>query len=333
MKSSARAVVVHPAFAIERRDLNDFLQEFGPYEGRYVPSYPSNWTAECVKHIEEHDLKPVERKRWLETVLQLDHCTTFPVDRPWDKAADWEANASGYLKARPDALIIGNALDPEPFSAWPQSVEEVRESRCRSWPYRGAVGEYLEVCRPLLVKAPAAYFIDRFLDPLASPVENLLRSVFAAIKGSKCYQVHLITRHQACGGKGGDPKTWLPKIEIESELNRLYASHVGKDRELLVHLVEEPRWGVEDLRLHDRFFLTKFGVIKFGKGFVLDDLKHPQNTAVVLDRNRHEGLKREYIDGVTRFGELIPRAAGIPRPSKVTTIAVRGSDTTFNQNF
>ena len=326
MTSSARAVVVHPAFAIEWRDVVDFLGEFGPYNGRYVPSYPSNWTAECVKHIEELDLKPVERARLLEKVRQnIPHCIADSVNRPWDKAADWEANASGYLEARPDALIIGSALDPEPFSAWPQRVEEVRESRCTSWAYRGAVGEYLKACKPLLVNAPAAYFIDRFLDPLASPVENLLLSVLATIKGSKCHQVHLITRHQACGGKGNDPKTWLPKIKIESELNRLYASRVGKDRELLVHLVEEPRRGVEDLLLHDRFFLTKFGAIKFGKGFVLDDLKHPQNTAVVLDRNRHEGLKREYIDGVARFRERLPKTPEIPRPSNVTTIAVRGA--------
>jgi len=327
MTSSARAVVVHPAFAIEWRDVNDFLGEFGPDEGRYFPSYTSNWTAECVKHIEELDLKPVERKRWLEKVPQLKHCTTFPVDRHWDKAADWEENASGYLKARPDALIIGNALDPEPFSAWPQSVEEVKDSRRRNWMYRGTVGEYLQACKPLLVNAPSAYFVDRFLDPLESSVENLLVPVLDAIKGSTCFEIHLITRHQTCGGKKNERNRslWLPLHKIESDLNRLYASRVGKSCKLLVHLVEEPRRDEADLRLHDRFFLTKFGAIGFGRGFVLEEQEHPQDTAYAVDKGVHDRLKRYFIDGVARFRERLPEKPGIPRPSNVTTIAVRGA--------
>jgi hypothetical protein len=78
--------------------------------------------------------------------------------------------------------------------------------------------------------------------------------------------------------------------------------------------------------------LTNFGAISFGRGFVLEDQEHPQEMAHVVDRDQHEKLKREWIDGVARFWERLPEKPGIPRPSKVTTLAVRGSDTTFNQN-
>jgi hypothetical protein len=326
MMSDARAVIVHPAFALEWRDVSDFRGEFGPYNGRYVPRYPTTWTAECLKHLKELDLKPMDRARLLESVRRdLLHCTA-PGEGLWDASATWEANVSRISKECPDALIVGNGLDPEPFSAWPESVSDVRDSRCRSWAYRGTVREYLQACKPLMVNAPAAYLIDPYLDPLAPSVEDLLRSMFEAIKGSRCYQIHLITRHQTCGGKKNEANhsSWMPLAKIESELNRLYASQVGKERSLIVHLVDKPRREEAELRLHDRFFLTNFGAISFGRGFVLEYQEHPQETAHIVDRSVHEKLKTEFIDGVARYRERLPLLSGIPRPSRVTTLIVSG---------
>lgn len=325
MKGEPRPVVVHPAFAIEWRDVDDFRGEFGPYNGRYVPRYPATWLAECLSHLEGLDLKPVERTRLLETARhELRHCTT-PGDATWPDPTAWEASAQQFLKAHPQALVVGNAMDPQPFNAWPQSVRQVRESRRRSWAYRGTVGEYLSACKPLLVNAPAAYMIDPYLDPLAPSVEDLLRSIFEVAKGSRCYQLHIVTRRQACGGKADAPEAeWLTDQEILAKLKELYAVRVGKGRSLVVHLVKRGRPSSDNLRLHDRFFLTNFGAISFGRGFVLPEQEHAQETAHVVDRDLHERLKQQYIDGVARHREGLPRVAGIPYPAEVTSLCVTG---------
>jgi hypothetical protein len=326
MKSEPRPVVVHPAFAIEWRDVDDFRGEFGPYNGRYVPRYPSTWLAECLSHLEGLDLKPLERKRLLETASQeLRHCTT-PGDSPWQDQTTWEANAQQLLRSHPQALVVGNALDPDPFDGWPQSVQQVRDTRRRSWAYRGTVSEYLSACKPLLVNAPAAYLIDPYLDPLAPAVEHLLRSIFDVAKGSRCYQFHIVTRRQACGGKADavDKSEWLTDQVVLAKLEEFYAARIGKGRSLMVHLVTRGKRNSEHLRLHDRFFLTNFGAISFGRGFVLEKQEHAQETAHVVDRDLHERLKHQYLDGVTRHREGLPRVAGISYPAQVVTLMVSG---------
>jgi hypothetical protein len=326
MKDELRTVIVHPSFAIEWRDVDDFRGEFGPFNGRYVPRYPSAWVAECLSHLETLDLKPLERTRLLEVATkELRHCTS-PGDVTWEDRKNWEENAQLLLKKHPQALVVGNALDPEPFSGWPQSVQEVRESRRRSWAYRGTVSEYLSACKPLLVNAPAAYMIDPYLDPLAPAVEDLLRSMFDTGKGSRCYQYHIVTRRQACGGKSdaADRLEWLTDQQILSKLQELYAAAVGKGRSLSVHLVHRGRSAPYNLRLHDRFFLSNFGAISFGRGFVLEKQELAQDTAHVVDRDLHQRLKHQYIDGVTRHRERLPPVAGIPYPTEVTTLAVYG---------
>jgi len=250
----------------------------------------------------------------------------MPGDIAWSEEMTWEENAQRLLRSRPHALVVGNALDPQPFTGWPESVQDVRETRRRSWAYRGTVGEYLKACKPLLTNAPAAYLIDPYLDPLAPSVEDLLRSIFDAAKGSRCYQIHLVTRRQACGGKKdlNDKVNWLTDEEISKSLKDLYASRLGKDRRLLLHLVQQGRHGEDALRLHDRFFLTRFGAISFGRGFVLERQETTQESAFVVDRELHERLKHQYIDGVARHREGLPKVPSVSYPAAVATIELTG---------
>jgi hypothetical protein len=241
----------------------------------------------------------------------------------WENEKPWSANVATAIPAEATALVVGDALDPAPFTAWVETVDAIRQTRRRSWSYHGSVSEYVEFCRPLLVNSPAAYLIDPFLDPFSDFSENLIRSLFACAKGSCCYSLEIITRRAACGRQGKpDDAPILPYMEIDEWFRSTYRDWVPKDRALKLHLVDDGPFGSEALRLHDRYFLTKHGSVKFGQGFVVGNQKVPTQNAFVTDKDHHTQLKQTFIEGVARHRERQPRIPGIPYPIDVQTTVV-----------
>lgn len=323
---SSPSVLVDPKFAIEWRDIEDFLGEFGPFNGRYIPRFPSDWTAQIKKYVEElsfDSLGPVKKQAILERIRRdLPLCST-PVSWNYIDSLSWSTNVQKAFDKLDRLIIVGNALEPEPFLAWVDAIEAIRQTRKRSWPFHGTISEYLDFCRPLLLSSPAAYFIDCYLDPLSNVAENFIRSLFSLVKGSKCYSIEIITRRSAIRLDGTRLESrQCSDSDIEIEFKRIYQSIVPKDKSLKIHIVSEGKLGGDALRLHDRFFVTNYGSINFGQGFLFIDQRAPQLNAFVSDRSHHEFLKRVYIDGVARHAERLPKTSGIPYPIRVTSICL-----------
>lgn len=323
-----RQVLVDPRFALEWRDISDFLGEFGPHNGRYVPRYPNDWNDRLRSHFNELTIgagDPVKGKALKERVFKEAPLCTVPVGWKWEDHQAWSNNVENVLPEVSVVIVIGDALDPTPFSSWTDAIDDIRGTRRRTWPYHGTISEYVEFCRPLLVNSPAAYLIDPYLDPFSDVAENLIRSLFSIAKGSRCYSIEIITRRSACAmGERPDSAPPLPFIEIDNRFKRTYRDWVPKDRHLKLHLVDEGSFASDALRLHDRFFLTTHGSLKFGQGFVLGNKKLPQQNAFVVERDHHIQLKQTYIDGVARYRDRLPRIAGIPYPIDVNTTTLTG---------
>jgi hypothetical protein len=318
-------VLVDPHFALEARDVGDFLAEFGPFNGRYVPRYPSDWSARLRAHLEDLSVSnPVKRKAMEERLRSEAYLCTVPVGWKWQSERSWRWNVEQQSPAKENQLVVGDAVDPEPFRAWPDALEEIRETRRRSWPFHGSVDEYLDACTPLLINSPTAYLIDPYLDPFSEVGEVLLGAVFAAVKGSRCYSIQIITRRSACGSRGR-PEDAPPMSDegIQSQLDMIYGDALPKDREMRLHLVSEGRAGERWLRLHDRFFLTTHGAINFGQGFFVLKQPLPQQNAFVLDKGHHMVLKCTYIDGVARWNECLPRLPGVAYPKDVNSFKLQ----------
>lgn len=323
---SSRTVLVDPRFAIEWRDIEDFLGEFGPFNGRYVPRYPSNWTDQIRKYIEDlslDSLGPVKKQAAIERIRrELPLCST-PVGWGYDDSLSWPANVNKILDQIRDFVIVGDALEPEPFLSWVDAIQDIRQNRKRSWPFHGTISEYLYFCRPLLLNSPAAYLVDCYLDPFSNVAENFIRSLFSSSKGSRCYSIEIITRRTSIGSAGTRPESkQRGETNIEFEFKRIYQDIVPKDKNLKIHIVSEDKVGSDTLRLHDRFFLTKYGSISFGQGFLFVDQKSPQQNAFVTDSGHHKLLKQTYIDGVARYHEKLPKISGIPYPLNVESICI-----------
>ncbi len=328
MTSDVKPVVVDPCFALEGRDLEDFFSEFGPFSGRYVPRFPNSWPSMLRSYIEDQsvvELPPVRRQRLLERIRRELETSTYPVNWQWDDSLSWADNVVRTGNKPLGALIVGHALEPAPFLPWTDAFQEIRESRWHSWAFRGLVDEYLRACTPLLLNSPAAYLVDQYLDVFSDAGKKILSSLLNASKGSKCYAIEVVTSWRACGsryhGQASEPMSYK---EIERTLSSIYSGLRPSDRALRLHLVRQGELGSEELRLHDRFFITRFGAINFGQGFLMLDQPLPQQNASVVSREHHERLKLTYVDGVARHKEKLILKPGIPTAKDVQTIELRG---------
>ena len=314
--------IVSPFFPLEWRDVEDFLGEFGPYNGRYVPRYPHDWEKMLRQHLEEMDTSPVKRAAHYEKLRREAALCTTPVDWAWDATKTWGRNVGALSDKTEQANIVGDAVDPTPFQSWGDLTRDIKRSRCRSWSFHGSVSDYVRLITPLLLNSTTAYLIDPYLDPCSTTFENLLLSLFQRMKGSKCYRLELITRQSACGNrKKEDPKTWMSFGEIESSFQTIYSHALPKDRTLKLHLIEEIPARDEFLKLHDRFFLTEHGAINFGQGFLMGKKQAAMN-AFLVDKPHHDFLKDQYINGVSLYHDKRPIKKSVASPKNVISFEV-----------
>lgn len=323
-KIKSRPVIIDPAFAIEWRDVDDFFNEFGPYNGRYVPCYPNDWPKRLRSHVQELDVPPVKRKR-LETKIssQARLCTVVQ-NWEWDDSKAWKDNLRKLDIQLNDAVVVGDALDPEPFHNWQEAVDEIRASRARSWLFNGTVSEYQQLCAPLLLASPAAYLVDPYLNPFEFEVEQLLRNLLAMMQHSRCYSLEIIRRWPAndISSKSGY-SCYDELTKIEHDLLG-YQRFIPKGCTFKFHFVVEAK-SANMLRLHDRFFLTKYGAINFGHGFRIVGKGIPQQNAFVVDAEHHNSLKQIYIHGVAYFKEQHPRLPDVPVARDVFTLTLKSN--------
>lgn len=317
-------VIIDPNFPLEWRDIDDFLNEFGPFNGRYIPSYPNDWSVRLKAHVEELDLLPLKKQEMVTKIWQLARLCTVPENWEWQDSKTWKQNLNDVQKLLNQSIIVGDAFDPSPFDSWRDAIDDIRSSRKRSWTFKGAISGYIDLCRPLLLSSPAAYLIDPYLNPLNEDAEFLLRAFLEKMKGSRCYSIEVITRWPIEDPNNKTSASQHLSIQgIDNKLRETYQNLVPKKCTLKIHAIKEGK-GDGYLRMHDRFFLTNFGAINFGHGFRIDGRGDSIQSAFVVDRDHHTMLKKIYIDGVAYFREKHISNRTLPTPQDVITFTVQG---------
>ena len=324
INNNSSRVIVDPAFALEWRDVDDFLNEFGPFNGRYIPSFPNDWSLRLKAHVEELDLLPRKRQEMVTKIWQLARLCTVPEKWDWEHSKTWKENLTHASKILGESIIVGDAFDPSPFQLWRDAIYEIRASRKRGWNFKGSISEYIDLCRPLLLASPAAYLVDPYLNPFKDEIEFLLRAFFEKIKGSRCYSIELITRWpiEDIHNRASDAR-YLSIQDVENKFRETYQNIVPKKCTFKIHAVKEGR-GDGFLHMHDRFFLTKFGAINFGYGFKIVNHGPRLLNAIVVDRDNHENLKKIYIDGIAYFKKNQKSTFLFPVPYDVETFSISG---------
>lgn len=309
---------ISPNYSLELRDIQDFVAELGPFNGHYAIKYPPNWVHEFLKHIEQ--LPPVERQA-AKSLINRVNLSLIDMHLAYNSSLDWASNIQQVIGKYEFQSIVGDALDPSPFKSWLEALPDIRESKLRTWKFSGTWSDYFSAISPLLLNSPAAYIVDRYFDPCDQNAESIITSILEKIKGSRCYELHIITRpsrfNRNFHEKNNSVNNQFTSASFNSacgKLNDIYKSRITKNRTLLFHFVNEDRPSGAFLRMHNRYFLTIHGAIDFGQGFDIQSQSVPQMDAYIVDKEHHKNLCMTYIDGVARHAEKIPKRQGIAYP-------------------
>lgn len=317
---------ISPNYSLELRDIQDFVAELGPFNGQYAARYPKNWFQEFQKHIEQ--LSPVERQA-AKVLFEKVSLSLVDTDLTYDTSLNWTSNILQSKANIKYQNIVGDALDPKPFKTWLEALPDIRESKIRTWKFNGSWIDYFSAIQPLLLRSPSAYIIDRYFDPCEPNAENILTSILDKIKGSRCFELHIISRSSRFNNKFKSQNI-LKLNEFNSDsfnsacgkLDEIYKSRIPKGRTLIFHFVKEDAPGGRFLRMHNRYFLTKYGGIDFGQGFEIQTQPIPQMDAYIVDKRHHENLCLTYIEGVARHAEKLYKHQAIAYPLNVLTHSI-----------
>lgn len=295
---------VSPRFCADTRDLSDLIAEFGPYMGRYIANYPKNWSNQLKAHLAE--LSPVSQLSATELLNPYRenslNAALINIDTCFDEKKDWNSNVIEANKKKLFSEVIGDFLDPGPFSQWNEKLEEFRHNRQRSIVLKGKVGEYLSVITPLLKKGPAAYFVDPYFRPLDNSGIHFISKAFEIISNSDCFEIHFYIRAVNALTKdvfSKDKNSYLFsefKQRAMDELKRFIPSN--KNKRLVINLVND---ALKTPELHNRFFITKYGGMDFGKGFSQFDLSTAQIPVHIIDKAIHLELVDLFINQGAKF--------------------------------
>ena len=241
-------------------------------------------------------------------------------DLSYDDSMDWRQNIEISDAASKYFPIVGDGVDPKPYKLWVDAINEIRGSKKRTWKFHGNWSEFFAAIQPLLLNAPAAYIVDRYFDPFNLTHENFLNSILSRMNGSRCYQLHVITRLMkpsktySTDEKSNEIFNEENFNDLRYKLDQIYRNIVPKSRTLSFHYVREDRPGGKNLRMHNRHFLTRFGAIDFGQGFDIQEQQIAQMDAYIVDKEHHQILCETYINGVTRVKENISKKNNIAYP-------------------
>jgi hypothetical protein len=309
---------ISPGYSLELRDIQDFVAELGPFNGQYAAKYPKNWMQEFEKHIEQ--LRPVERQA-AKVLFKRVRLSLIDTNLTYNASLNWASNVEQSKAKSKYQTVVGDALDPAPFKSWIEALPEIRESKIRTWKFSGTWADYFSAVQPLLLISPTAYIIDRYFDPCDQNAENIVTSILDKIKGSCCYELHVITRLSSFNRQFNEQNNTVTNDfsvglfkSTSQKIDEIYRSRIPKGRTLTIHFLKEDRPGGTNLRMHNRYFLTKYGAIDFGQGFEIQSQPVPQMDAYIIDKGHHANLCMTYIDGIGRYAEKLPKRQGIAYP-------------------
>jgi hypothetical protein len=300
---------VSPRFFFDTRDLRDLFGEFGPYNGRYISNYPESWIENLRAHLKDVELSTIEHLKANQLLTKYKDSILVDAKYKYDETLSWTNNVKALQERKTFNDVIADVYESdETFQTWQEKSQDFRENRSRSTLLKGNIGENVAVIKPLLKKGPAAYIIDPYFRPTEDTSIAFLSKLFEEISNSACFRIVLYIRKSLALIKNLDvinaeKSIWSIK-EYEQELTTYLGRFIPAGKSLIVKLVDERSRSEENLILHNRFFLTKFGAIDFGKGFDRFNYSLAQIPVHIVDKAVHLQLADWYIDEKAPFGSM-----------------------------
>ena len=298
----ARINAVSPQFFLEARDVSDLTTEFGPHCGRYLLNYPTDWEARFVEHARK--LTPIEAKK---AIARLSKITPSLISKTkayhFDEDQSWQSNILSLPLHQSLGFKVGDALDPRPFADWSTALDAIKDAHVTSNYIRPTVSAHILEIEPLISYSPSFTVIDPYFDPISRFLQqNFLFSLLDLINHSRCFQINIIVRKkEIIPEDNADPK--LKTEKVQRTLDGIIPERLGTGRKLSLYLVDDSPHPGDTLKLHARFYLSKFGGINLDQGVLLKNQKNSKADSLItyLDSKAHEKIMREVCGPIFDF--------------------------------
>lgn len=278
-----------PSVCGHASELKLLLASFGPYAGRYLANYPSDWAARVERQLE--NLGEIEAAR-VKTILRRakESMALIPWNGlAWNKRQEWLANARPLLNTEPamfDGLIARQATPPAIHHLHDLELPPTAEERIQ-----GTASEYARISKILLVLSPEIALVDPYLNPLKGECAAVLKAMFDTAAKGKCQKISLWARESEVCRRGAYP---VIQADLEDRLRQLARQAGFKPRrEIEMILVEDES---RRAKMHGRFLLSIKGGIRFDQGFQ----QLPQGRQVdvgPVGKTTHNALLDIYFEG------------------------------------
>lgn len=269
-------------------DLRLLLSAFGPYTGRYLANYPSDWNARVEKHLGH--VGEVEAAR-VRTLLRRANETTALItltNLDWQANRQWLENALPLLTSQGifDGLIAGQSQPPNIHQLDEMELPPTTEERVQ-----GTAAEYARVSKILLVLSPEIAFVDPYVNPLKRNYSTVLRMLFQQVAKGRCQKVTLWARASLVFGSAS---TSVIKVDLRDALYQMALEAKFKPgREIEMILVDDD---TQQSKMHGRYLLSIKGGIRLDQGFQ----QLPQGRLVdvaPIGKRAHDALLDIYFEG------------------------------------
>jgi hypothetical protein len=236
------------------------LAAFGPYAGRYLANYPTDWAAHVERGLNSVGEIEAARVRTLLRRAKEDLALVTRSNLPWKAEQAWLANAVPLLEgASPvfNGLIANGGKPPAIHGLHEIDLPPTAEERVAGNP-----SEYARIAKILLLLSPEIALIDPYLNPQKRACAAVLGALFDLIAGGKCQKVTLWAR---AGDVLGHGNSEAMKADLKETLRRLATTANFKPgRAMEIILVEDES---KQIKMHGRYILSIKGGVRLDQGF------------------------------------------------------------------
>jgi len=236
------------------------LASFGPYAGRYLANYPTEWAAQVERGLDSIGEIEAARVRTLLRRAKENLTLVTPSNLPWKPEQAWIANASPLLGGSSpvfEGLIANEGKPPAVQELHEMDLPPTAEERVE-----GIASEYARISKILLLLSPEIALIDPYLNPQKRACAAVLGALFDLVARGKCQKVTLWARAANVLGAGN---TDSAKVDLKETLRRLaVAANFKPGRVIEMILVEDES---RQTKMHGRYVLSIKGGVRLDQGF------------------------------------------------------------------
>ena len=276
-------------FAIEPTAFRNFddvryvLGKFGFHEGRFISALPGKWVKEVYAHLEKFPDGPAKQKaKEIIRIAKVERGGIVSCGVAFNPAMSWLKNVAACGKEF-NGILVSEETTIDKQESGCRSIAEIEDSffgSCREASIFPTVEEFGRVATNLLSISHEVFLIDPYFNFSKSSNIRVLQKFIDIGVARKCKTFVIYTDAKVNKPNGID-SILRTNFNETGALVKVY--HVQKSS--------------SEKDFHPRFLLSKFGGIRFDKGFEIEGVKGVKRDIVAIDINKHEDLCKLYLDG------------------------------------